>query len=204
VRHIAILTVVIMTAVVLSLPSTARTGGFGIDEIITITKELGKQLEWPADKTGALLTNLNKAMEDDWYKKEVEKKTVTAVFVYRATEAGLLLKVMRGNGLVTFKDGRKAAEFSIKSTSFGAHIGGSVEWAIGLVMGPADPSNFGGDYSGRMRRATAIDSNSSDGVVLIPSDSIEGKNTRQIFLVVSGRGLSAGTGGAKLTITPSW
>ena len=203
-RHAAALALLTVAAVALSLPSTAQRGGYQISEIVTIAQDLGKQLECPEEKIGSLLTNLKKAVEDDSFKTEAAKRNVTGVFVYRAAEAGLLLKILRGHGLVTFRNGRKAGEFTVRSTSFGAHVGGSAEWCIGLVLGLTDQAKFGGDYSGRMRRATAIDSNSADAVIFTPSASPEGAETHQIFLVVSGRGLSAGTGGAKLTITPAW
>jgi hypothetical protein len=194
---------VILSATLLSYPSATRPSGFAISEVITITKELGKKLEWPADKITDLVVNLEKAVQEDLYKKEVEQKAVTAVFVYKATEAGLILKIMRGSGLITFKDGKKAAEISLKSSSLGAQIGGSAEWGVGLVMGLTEMSHFGGEYSGSVRKATAVDSSTSSGVVLTPSSNA-GKDTHQLFMVTTGRGLSAGVGGAKLTITPSW
>jgi len=186
----------------LSLFSTSQPAGMGIGEIVDIVKGLGKTLEWTNDKIGELVMTLQREVEVDWYKKEAEQKAVTAVFVYRATEAGLVLKIMKGSGLVTFKDGPKGGEISLRSTSVGAHIGGSAEWGVGLVMGTVDKNSFGGEYSGSIRKATAVDSSTNTGVMLVPPNSSGGKISHQIYLVTIGRGLSAGTGGAKIIITP--
>ena len=203
-KFVAAICSVMLSATMLSYPSATQPGGFAISEVVTITKELGKQLEWPADKITDLVVNLEKAVQEDLYKKEVEQRAVTAVFVYKATEAGLILKIMRGSGLITFKDGKKAAEISLKSSSLGAQIGGSAEWGVGLVMGLTDMSRFGGEYSGSVRKATAVDTTTYAGVILTPSSNAGGKDTHRLFMVTTGRGLSAGVGGAKVTITPSW
>ncbi len=151
----------IILAALGSQPSSGPGSAYDINEIIAVTKELGKSLDWPDDKIGDLVANIKKAAQGDIYKQEVAPKGVVGVFVYRATEAGLILKVMRGSGLVTFKAGRKAAEISLRSTSVGAHIGGSAEWGAGLIVGLKKDSDFGGEYSGSSRSAVAIDESSS-------------------------------------------
>ena len=129
---------------------------------------------------------------------------MTGVFVYRGTEAGLLLKFMRGYGLVSFKGGRQAAKIRIKGKSFGAQVGGSAEWGVGLVMGLNDTSLFGGDYTGSTKRATAADETVNYGELLTPSYDAGSKDIHHIFLVITGRGLSAGVARSELTITTSW
>jgi hypothetical protein len=193
----------VILAALVARPSSGQGGAYDLNEIIAITKELGKSLDWPDDKVGDLVANIKKAAQGDIYKQEVAPKGVVGVFVYRATEAGLILKVMRGSGLVTFKGGRKAAEITLRSTSVGAHIGGSAEWGAGLIVGLKKDSDFGGEYSGSSRSAVAIDESSSYGALLTPS-ATSSTDTHAIFVVITGRGLSAGTGGTKLTITTSW
>jgi len=192
----------LIVLILMPLSIMGQGGGYTGDEVLTITKELAKNLEWPADKVGDLVANIKKAMQGEIYKQEVEPKAITGVFVYRATEAGLILKVMRGSGLATFKSGRKAAEISLRSTSVGAHIGGSAEWGAGLVLGLKKDSDLGGEYTGSARSAVAIDESSSYGVLFTPSAG--GSESHSIFVVITGRGLSASAGTSKMTITTSW
>lgn len=121
-----------------------------------------------------------------------KRKPVSAVFVCRTTEAGLIYRRSSGYGLVTFKGDKEAVEIKLKSSSFGVQIGGSAAWGIGLVMGLKDASHFGGTYSGDEKSATAIDETASGGAVFSNSSYAESKNAHDIFLVITGRGLSAG------------
>ena len=51
--------------------STTMAEGFEINEIVAITKDLGKKLECPDSKIGDLIASLREAVKQDLYKKNV-------------------------------------------------------------------------------------------------------------------------------------
>ncbi len=186
-----------------ALPSNGQGRGYDLDQIVALTKELGKAQDWPEEKISDLVINIKKAAEGDIYKQEVAPKGVVGVFAYRATEAGLVVKIMRGTGLVTFTSGRKAAEITLRSTSVGAQVGGSAEWGVGMIVGLKKDTDFGGEYSGAAHDAVVGDDTSTIGA-LLTSTAGNGTDPHAIFVVKTGRGFSANAGGTKLTITRSW
>jgi len=183
----------------ISLVSSAGTA-YTNDEIITVTRDLGKKIEMSDEKIGDLVQNFKQVSEQAEFKDALKNRAITAVFVYRSTEAGLLYKRMSGHGIVAFKNG-KSSTIKLTSSSLGAQIGGSAEWGLGLVIGLKDPSHFGGNYSGQKKSATAVDSTTSWPEIFSNSDYAESTRIHDICFVVTGRGLSAGVSKGRITIS---
>jgi len=178
--------------------------GYDAGMVLRLTEKLARKLEMPEEQKATLLENVRKTVKEEWYKKQVTRRPVMAVFVYRAGEGGLLVKFMKGEGLITFRSGRKAANIDLKSWSAGAQAGGSAVWGVGLVMGLKHPNHFGGDYRGKVQTATAGDKTAQSGTLLSLDDDNQGRKAHDILLIMAAAGLSAGVGGAKMTITPGW
>jgi hypothetical protein len=174
--------------------------GYTQDEIISITKDLGKKVDMSEDRIGDLVRNFSLVSEQDEFKAATKGRAISAVFVYRSTEAGLLYKRMSGHGFVTFRQG-KTAKIKLTSSSLGAQIGGSAEWGLGLVIGLNDFSHFGGNYAGRKKSATAADSTTAWGDIFSNSGYSESSKIHDICFILTGRGLSAGIGKGKITIS---
>ena len=121
------------------------------------------------------------------------------VFVYEAGKGGFVVTFMEGKGLISFVDDRQRAPIYMKSWSVGAQIGGEAIWGLGLVVDLMKTSHFGGDYHGKMQSATAADVTTYNWVVMSHA-----RYPHDIFLLQSGRGLSAGVSAERLTITPMW
>lgn len=182
----------------------APAAGYTQAQIISIAKELGKKQNMLPDKLQDLMKNLKKALKTSQFKEMVKSQPVNAVFVFHAGEGGLLVKFMTGEGLISFESGKQAANIHLRSWSAGAQIGGSAVWGIGLVMGLKNISHFGGDYTGKIKSATAADETTVNGAVLSLSDCEDEKKCHDIYVVHSARGLSAEVGWAKMTIAPGW
>jgi hypothetical protein len=174
---------------------------FTQDEIISAAKKLGGKIEMPEEKIGDLIQNFKRACEDNDFKQTLKDGSISAVFVYRATEAGLLYKRMRGHGLIMFKETGETKTVNLSGASLGAQVGGSAEWGLGIAIGLKHPSHFGGSYSGRKKSATAADSTATWGEFFSNTDHAESNKVHDICFIVTGRGLSAGVGKGKITIS---
>ncbi len=189
----------ILTALTLLLASGfAASASFGSADIPAEVKSLAQKMELAPDKTFELFNKVEAALKDPALPEEVKKSPVSAILVYHAVEAGFGIKYMKGDGLITFEGGRKEAKVSLRSWSAGAQIGGSAQWGAGLVLDLKSEADFGGDYKGEVKAATAADTTTKGGVLLANDKG------QKIFFIAAGRGLSAGVGKVKLTITPGW
>jgi len=176
----------------------ALAGSYKPSEIVPEVKSLAQKMEWAPDKTAELVQKVEAALKSEELKGELEKSPVKAVMVYSSAEGGLVVKFMKGQGLISFKGGRQQATIYLKSVSAGAIVGGGAQWAAGLVLGLNSEEDFGGDYRGVTKSAAAGDTIKSDGIFL------EGGKEHKIFLVSTVRGVSAEAGKTKLTITRGW
>ncbi len=188
-----------LLSLALATPSAARAGGFTAGEIQHEAKALLNRLDVSRDVSYPLTLKLRTALEEPALHHIVQSQRIGAVFVVRAGEGGIFVKFMRGEGLVSFKGGRQAAPFSLTKWSAGAMVGGSAQWSVGLVAGIAKENEFGGDYTGAVKGATAAESHSAGYAVFSPAGTDAGK--LEIYLISAGRGLSAGVGRGKMTIT---
>jgi len=171
-------------------------------EVINTTKYLAHKKEMPPEKIRWLINALEASYADPWFKALIKKQPVRGVFVYSSGEGGFVIKYMKGDGLASFKNGRQNGTIYLSSWSAGAIIGGAATWAVGLVMGLQNQSDFGGDYTGKLLQATAADETAPNALHL--TSSKEGKASHALYILVSSRGLTADAGGTKLNITPDW
>ncbi len=197
------LTLSLFAAMALAAPSALAAGkmlGKYTDaEVITVAKQLVREFDVPVDKEQEIVAQAKLTMAGPKFKKMRGKRRISGVFVYTIGEGGFIVKFMGGHGLVAFK-GAKKANIKLKSTSFGAQIGGSREWGVGLILDLKYKSHFGGGYSGSVTGAIG----GPDGTVLtrlkrkkVPDEIKE----HDVWLMGSAKGLSAGAAKTSLTIT---
>lgn len=129
---------------------------------------------------------------------------MSAVLVYRSTEAGLIYKRRSGHGTISFKNTSVRVPLRLSGSSFGASIGGAAEWGIGLVLDLKENRHFGGTYEGTERGATAADSTVPSAACFSNAAYVEAGKAHEVILIVTARGLSAGVSKAKITISPEW
>ena len=182
--------------------ATAVAGQYSNQEIFDQAASLARQQQMPPEKAKRLINGLKAFFPDPWFQAQVKKQPVRAVFVYGAGGGGFVVKFMKGKGLVSFKSGRQAARIYVQGWSGGAVIGGSMEWAIGLVMGLPREADFGGDYVGNLRQATAGDETAASGMFL--ESQKQAPASHALYILVSSRGLSAEAGQIRLKVTPGW
>jgi hypothetical protein len=199
-RYIAV--VIFMLIFCLSIPGLlSAESGYTNDEIAAVAKDLGKKIEMPESKIQDLMNNFKQVLNQDEFKQATKDKIISAVFVYKANEGGVIYKKMSGGGFISFKQNGSSSKFKLDSSSLGAQIGGSAEWGLGLAIGLKNPADFGGAYTGRKRSATAVNATKAWGEVFSNSTAAEGNKVHEIMLIVTGRGLSAGNSKSKIIIT---
>jgi hypothetical protein len=181
---------------------SAAAAEYSRQEVINLTNYLALQKEMPPEKVRSLINALKASYDDPWFKAQIKKQPVRGVFVYSSGEGGFVVKYMKGDGLASFKNGRRKGTIFLSSWSAGAIIGGAATWAVGLVMGLQKESDFGGDYTGKLLQATAADETVPSAIHL--TSQKEGTATHELYILVSSRGLTADAGGTKLNITPDW
>ena len=193
-------TVMILTGFFFATAAVA--GQYSEQEIFAQISSLASKRQCPPEKTRQMIDGLKASFRDSWFQAQVKKQPVRGVFVYNAGGGGLVVKFMKGEGLVSFKNGRQAAKIYVQGWSGGAVIGGSMEWAVGLVMGLSSEADFGGDYVGNLRQATAGDQTAASGIFL--ESQKQAPVSHALYIVTASRGLSAEAGQIRLQITPGW
>ena len=182
--------------------TSAAAAQYSKQAVINKAKSLAQKKEMPPEKIRWLINALQASYDDPWFKTLIKKQPVRGVFVYSSGEGGFVVKYMKGDGLASFKNGRQNGMIYLSSWSAGAIIGGAATWAVGLVMGLQNQSDFGGDYTGKLLQATAADETAPNAMYL--SSRKEGQASHSLYILVSSRGLTADAGGTKLNITPDW
>jgi len=175
------------------------SGGYSEAEVEALVQSLGEQHSLSKEKLLTLTRSVSTHLSSPELQKVIAAKPIRAVFVYNAGEGGLVVKFMSGKGLATIRGGHSAAKISLKSVSAGAQIGGSAMWGVGLMMGLKKESDFGGDYTGEMKGATAAELTAGRPLVLTREHM-----PQELWVFTTGRGLSAGVSGVKLTVVPEW
>src|SRR4030042_3324956 len=122
----------------------ALAGSYAPSEIVAEVKNLARKMDLAPYKAAELVQKVETALQRTELKEEIQNKPVNAVMVYSSAEGGLVVKIMKGQGLVSFKDGRKNAPIYLKSVSAGAMIGGGAQWAAGPVLGFTNEGELGG------------------------------------------------------------
>jgi hypothetical protein len=190
-----------MALVISFLSADCFAAGFTRDAIEFEARLLMNRMEITRDVSYELKTRLKTVLEDPALSEVIDGRGVGAVFAYSSGEGGVFVKYMEGDGLISFVGGRQAAPVLLSSLGVGAMIGGSAQWGIGLVIGRVDEENFGGRYKGGVRNATAWEVATR---AIMYFSRTYGEETQEIYIVSTGRGLSAGVGGVIMSITPAW
>lgn len=198
------MTGIVLAALVFGGFGTAGAKPYTSGEIVALTKKLAKKRRMSGEHVATLLMKLRKTFKTPWFKKTVKALPVMGVFVYRAGEGGLIVKFMKGDGYLSFSGGKQAGQIYMKSVSVGAQIGGSARWGVGLVMGLKKPDHFGGRYSGKVVRALAVHTATAGGLLLTGDNHQGTANEHKIYMISTGRGLSASAGVTKITFTRGW
>jgi hypothetical protein len=159
------------------------------------------RMEITRDVSYKLTKRLNTALKDSALGETIDAKGVGAVFAYASGEGGVFVNYMRGDGLISFIGGRQAAPVSLNSLGVGAMIGGSAQWGIGMMIGRVDEEDLGGYYKGGVRTATMWEAATR---TIMYFSRTKGEETQEIYIISTGRGLSAGVGGVIMNIIPAW
>ena len=200
--HRPLLTWMVLVLTGVFFTTGAVAAQYSKQEILGQTAALARQQQMPPEKSRRMINELEAFFQDPWFQAQIQKQPVRAVFVYGAGGGGFVVKFMKGEGLVSFKNGRQAAKIYVQGWSGGAVIGGSMEWAIGLVMGLRSEADFGGDYVGNLRQATAGEETAASGMFL--KSQKQAPASHALYILVSSRGLSAEAGQIRLKVTPGW
>jgi hypothetical protein len=179
-------------------PVPASCGGFVTDEICHEAKVLMNRLDIPRDVSYPLASKLRADLDGPAFRDILSSRGVHAVLVVQSRGGGIVVKVMRGDGLVSFNGGQRAVPFTLASWTAGVMIGGSAHWSVGIVTGLASEKDFGGDYTGTVKGAIAAESHVSGWAVFT---STGGAEKHEIHLISTGRGLSANIGSGKMSIS---
>jgi hypothetical protein len=182
----------------------ASSEGYSTAEAMNLVRSLGESLDMPNEKVDDLVRNFRSVSGDSRYTALLAGRPVSAVFVYRSTEAGLIYKRRSGHGTIAFKNTSDQVPLRLSGSSFGASIGGSAEWGIGLVLGLKENRHFGGNYEGDEMGATAADSTVPSVACFSNAAYVEAGNAHEVLIIVTARGLSAGLSKGKITLTPEW
>jgi len=204
-RKLALSAVLITaTALLLIFAAASAAARYSQQQIIDEAQVLAEMKGLTGEQRAELISNLKAALMSPEFKEATRFRPVSAVFVFRAGEGGILLGYMKGEGLISFQAERPAQAIYLRSWSAGAQIGGSDIRGVGLVLGLNKISDFGGDYSGPIKSATAVEENTKTGILMTKYEPDGVRTNHQIFMVMSSSGLSARFAAAKLTITPGW
>jgi hypothetical protein len=193
-----------VACVVVARPASTAPQGYSMAETVALVRSLGEALEMPGEKLDDLTRNLKTVAADPWYARVVAGRPVSAVLVYRSTEAGLIYKRRSGSGLAAINRSGARVPVKLSGSSLGASIGGAAEWGVGLVLGLKEDRHFGGTYQGDEQSATAIDSTTPVAAHFSNRAYVEAGRVHDVLFVVAARGLSAGVSTWKVTITPEW
>lgn len=162
--------------------------------LVGLAEKLAQKIGMPNERQERVLKRLGIAI----VKEKIADEKKVCVFAYQMGEGGFIVKQTRGKGLVECAG--DARTFTIKSTTFGAMIGGSSEWGVGLVFGITSSSSFGGDYKGSTRGATAGDA-STNVTELKVAGTVAPERYHELYMIGAAAGLSANAGGARLTLS---
>lgn len=179
-----------------------KLGAYEDKAIPKAAQALVDAFEMPEDKADEVVAQLKVTLGSAKFKALRDGAAVNAIFVYTIGEGGFVVKFLGGHGVIDFKGGKQGGKFKMKSTSIGAQVGGSREWGIGLVMGLTRQEHFGGVYTGSFSGAIGAD----EGTTLSRLERVKGDDeakAHDVWLIGRARGLSAGVGKTKLTITMS-
>jgi hypothetical protein len=167
--------------------------------LVAIAHELAEKLQMPPERMHKVLPKLGWALNHDQIAKDYEGDGRVCVIAYQMGEGGFIVKTTKGKGYIQCLGATQPRSFTIKSLTFGAMIGGSSEWGVGVVLGIKDARHFGGEYKGSTRGATAGDVGISITELTLagtpPPDRVQ-----SLYLVGAAAGLTANAGGARLTL----
>lgn len=171
--------------------ATASADNFSKAEVLDTAKELAKQVRMPSDTRHQVLKKLKKVLRQKRFRR------IQGVFAYQIGEGGFLVKFLKGSGQARIKGADKTWRIGLEATSFGAQVGGSSEWGIGLITNLDDPKHFGGIYKGSKKGAVAIET----GLTIARMFQDDPDEEHDLYFIGASKGLSAGVATAKLTIS---
>ncbi len=189
----------------LGAPAVGNTplAEYTIAEIETAAKAMAKKMRMPLDQRIELVDRLAERVNSPSFKNWTRGRAVHGVFAYTLKEGGLVVKWIKGRGKAAFKGAPEAIDIVLKATSFGAQVGGSKQWGVGLIVGLKRKRAFGGDYKGKMRQATALSAGQAVTDLRRVGLRVEEDHHRVLLFALT-KGLSASTGNTELRISVDW
>lgn len=178
-------------------PSTSApldsAASYSDEEILAIARELATSLAWDDVRRAQVDTELRKLFQHPNYRRVREGAGIHAVGAYRLGEGGVVVKIVRGEGVLRTRAGADRT-FELKATSFGAVVGGKGSWGIVLISGLRTVEDVAGTYAGTVAAATAVET--STGALELRHEAA----APVMFMTGASAGLSADAGKTSLTI----
>lgn len=176
--------------------ASARTHGYTNKEAVKVGDELTTQMQIAPDKRAIIHDRLQGWMAETRNTK-YSGLPISGVFAYHAGEGGVIVKVIRGKGLLRYYGEDTDHPLLIKSLTAGAQLGGSSEMGVGVVLGPNASKTFGGDYKMTELAATAGSASASSAELRRKGG---GTGSERVVLVGTSTGLQGTAAGGKLQI----
>lgn len=150
------------------------------------------------DKASEIKGKVDKVLKRRW--SELDSEGVMGVGAFRMGGGGLLIKVTKGDGVMSFADD-KTVNYTMKSTGIGANIGGAGMWGVMLLVGLKVKKGFGGSYKGSDKGATFAEESTALNVM---SHRGEQAHAHDVYFISSSSGALATAGASKFTIAVRW
>lgn len=150
------------------------------------------------DKASEIKDKVDKVLKRRW--NDLDSKGVMGVGAFRMGGGGLLIKVTKGDGVMSFADD-KTVNYTMKSTGIGANIGGAGMWGVMLLVGLKVKKGFGGSYKGSDKGATFAEESTALNVMRHRGEEA---HAHDVYFISSSSGALAGAGASKFTIAVRW
>lgn len=202
-RFLTLLALVSLASPAAAADAKTPPGDYTPEEVEQVAKAMAKKLNMPVGDRIELIDRLSESLRTKAFRTWTRDRPVRGVFAYSLKEGGLVVKWTKGRGKAAFKGGPEGVDVVLKATSVGAQVGGSKQWGVGLVVGLEKLRDFGGQYKGNIRQATAISAGKAL-TELYRVDLAQDEQHHRVYLIAVATGLSASTGGTKLRISVDW
>ncbi len=178
--------------------SVALTG-YTREQIEALAESLGEELDFSVEKRNGYLARLKTELDKEPLATRVAEGHITGVAVFSLGQGGLVVKIIKGEGLVALNGGGKQG-FEVSAWSIGANAGGGVAHGVMLIDGLGQSGDFGGEYEGSGAGATAATEQTQTLLTLARADVVDRERAHTLHLVSASFGLSADAGFSKLEL----
>jgi hypothetical protein len=176
----------------------AALGTYSDEEVIAEADRLIAMMNAQSVRD-ATITRLSQVLSNEKFRGGAGD--ITGVLVYEGKQGGFMFSGGGGEGLISFKDGLNAAQFSFYVAGVGASVGGSSHFGVALVCDLGDQANFDGVYEGQSRNATLGEKSKTYSQLQKPEP---GPKPIGIYAFGAAVGAGAGISKTKVTVQCGW